>query len=306
MEENRASVTSIVTAYSRAYHSIHDDPKIFDDFLAARLFTKEEKEYLEYNLAESLKFMDPGQAASCPDQACALRLAMRYNAPTTLSRSRYTEDIVEELVGRGIRQYVILGAGMDTFAFRRTDISEKINVFEVDHPATQAQKMERLARAGLTPSPKHFLIPVDFAVHSLSEALGQSPFNRNEPTVFSWLGVTFYLTKDEVMDTFRSIARLAPAGSIVVFDFLDDEAFDSQKASEQSKKVQQIVRNAGKPMKMAFNAATLGSELDKAGLMLKELLSTEEIEARYFKDRTDGYHASPHYYFACAEVMQNP
>ncbi len=302
MEENRASITSVVTAYSRAYHAMHDDPKIFDDFLAARLFTKEEMEYLEYNLAESLKFMDPDQAASCPDQARALSAAMRYNAPTTLSRSRYTEDVVEKLVDRGVRQYVILGAGMDTFAFRRPDISGKIKVFEIDHPASQTQKKERLARAGLAPSPQHFFIPVDFNITSLDEALGPGLFNRHEPTVFSWLGVTFYLTYDKVMDTFRSIARIAPGGSVVVFDFLGDEAFDSQKASEQSKKVQQIVRNAGEPMKMAFRSAALGAELDKAGLALKEMLSPDEIEARYFAGRTDGYHASPHYYFASAEV----
>ncbi len=302
MEDNRASITSVVTAYCRAYHAMYDCPKIFDDFVAPKLFTREEHQFFEYNLAESAKFINPEAAAACPDQAGLLKLALRYNAPTTLSRSRYAEGIVEEFVNKGVRQYVMLGAGLDTFAFRRPELLEKIKVLEVDHPASQAQKKERLHRAGLIPSAHHYFIPADFNANSLEDVLEPSLFSRSEPSIFSWLGVTFYLAYDKVIDTFRAIAQLAPSGSAVVFDFLGAEAFDPGKASAQSQKIQQIVKTAGEPMKTAFHAGTIGAELDKAGLALKELLSPGEIEKRYFQNQPDGYHASPHYYFAYAEV----
>ena len=227
---------------------------------------------------------------------------MRFNAPTTLSRSRYAEDLVEQAVNRGIRQYVILGAGMDTFAFRRPDIAEKIKIFEVDHPATQEQKMDKLNNAGLVPAAQHYFIPVDFARTSLVEALRSSPFDQREPAIFSWLGVTFYLTPEVVLDTFRAIAGISPSGSMVIFDFMDKEAFVPGKASRQSKKIQEIVKTAGEPMKMGFDINALSAGLDEAGLFLKEMLRPDEIENRYFKDRTDGYHASEHIHFAYAAV----
>lgn len=302
MEENRASITSTVTAYSRAYHSKYDHPKIFDDFIAIRLFSKEELEFLEYNLAESAKFIDPGLAEACSDQACRLKLAMKFNAPTTLSRSRYTEDIVEEAIHQGMRQYVILGAGLDTFAFRRPDLAGKIKIFEVDHPATQAQKKDRLSNAGLVPAPQHYFIPVDLAQTSLAEALEASAFNRSEPVIFSWLGVTFYLSYEVVMNTFKAIAGISAPGSIVVFDFMDREAFVPGKASMHSKKIREIVKNAGEPMKMGFDVETLGSVLEEAGFQLREILTPGEIQKRYFQGRTDGYHAAEHIHFAYAAV----
>lgn len=302
MEENRASITSVVTAFSRAYHAAYDSPKIFDDYLAIRLFAEEESKYLEYNMAESLKFLDPELAASCPDQASALKLAMRFNAPTTLSRSRYTEDIVENLVNQGFRQYVILGAGLDTFAFRHPDIAEKIRIFEVDHPASQAQKKERLNNAGLVPGTQHYFLPVDFTKASLAEALGASAFNPREPSIFSWLGVTFYLTHEVVMDTLRTISEISSSGSMVIFDFMNKEAFIPGKASKQSKKIQEIVKTAGEPMQTGLDIDRLSAGLDEAGLFLKEMLRPDEIEARYFKDRSDGYHASEHIHFAYAVV----
>lgn len=301
MEENRGSLTALITAYSRAYHATHDSPKIFDDFLAHDLFTEEERTFLGRSLAEFLKFTEPERAASCPDQASALAWVMRtHTAPVTLSRSRYTEDTLETAVQKGVRQYVILGAGMDTFAFRRPDLVAQLGVFEVDHPDTQAFKRQRLADLGWErPSQLHF-VPVDFAHESLATALKRSAYDPQRLSFFSWLGVTHYLTRDEVFATLRAIAEVSPAGSTVIFDYQDADALDPQKASRRVQVGQEAARRAGEPMQTGFDPLRLGADLEGLGLRLKENLGPADIEERYFKGRTDGYHAFEHAHFAWA------
>ncbi len=304
MEKNKVSLTALLTSYARAYHAVHDAPKIFDDFLAYQFFTEEERKNLEKNLAESLKFFDPERAASCPDQATALAWYMRIQgAPTTISRSRYTEDCLETALQKGVCQYVILGAGMDTFAFRRPDLAGWLEIFEIDHPLTQAFKLSRLKELGWEqPGHLHF-IPVDFTKETLANALRQSPYDPQEPSFFSWLGVTIYLTRAEVFTTLRTIAGIAPAGSSIIFDYLDTDAFIPGKASKQVQLMREIVRRTGEPLKAGFEPATLATDLADTGLLLQENLSPSDIEECYFQGRTDCYHAFKHIHFAHAVVI---
>lgn len=295
MEEDKASLTALITAFARAYHSANADPKIFDDFLAARWFTPEGWKEMETNLANSLPFFNPELAKSTPDTATALAIVMRdYIGTTTISRSQYTEERLEAEVEKGVRQYVILGAGIDTFAFRRPDLLEHIDIFEIDHPATQAFKRERLADLGWEiPRQLHFL-PVDFSKESFMEALDRSPFERSKPTFFSWLGVTVYLTREVVFDTLRAISGFACSGSPVVFDYYDADAFDPEKATERVRLGMEIARRAGEPMKTGFEPSQLAADLREIGLRVQEDLGPFEIEEHYFKNRTDGYHAFEH------------
>jgi methyltransferase (TIGR00027 family) len=304
LEKNKVSLTALLTAYARAYHAVHDDPKIFDDFLAYQFFTEEERTNFEQNLADSLKFFDPERAASCPSQASALAWYMRIQgAPTTLSRSRYTENSLEAAFRQGVRQYVILGAGMDTFAFRRPDLASQLKVFEIDHPLTQAFKLSRLKELGWEiPAQLHF-IPVDLTKITLANALRQSPYDPRKSSFFSWLGVTIYLTRAEVFNTLRTIAGIAPAGSAIIFDYLDTDAFIPGKASKQVQLMREIVRKVGEPLKGGFNPAALAADLAGTGLLLHENLSPSDIEERYFQGRTDGYHAFEHIHFAHAVVI---
>lgn len=302
MIENRASVTSVVTAYSRAYHSLNDNPKIFDDFMAVRLFSEEEFQYLGKMMAESLNFLNQAAADSCKDQETALKCVMKFNAPTTISRSRYTEDLLEDSIRNGVSQYIILGAGLDTFAYRRPDLTEKVQVFEVDHPATQENKKERLKMSGIdTPSNLHF-IPVDFSRTYLSQALKGTPYDPAKKSFISWLGVSFYLEREVVHSTFRSIASLASSGSYLVFDYINQFVLIPGNASEGSGKMQEIVSRAGEPMKSGFDPSTLALELEQNGLVLIETIGPEEIEKRFFMGRDDGYHASENIHFALAMV----
>ena len=135
-----------------------------------------------------------------------------------ISRARYTEETLEKAVRQGVKQYVILGAGMDTFAFRRPEMLEELEVFEVDHPATQEFKLNRLTELGWKHPAKLHFIPIDFTKESLVTALTRSSsYDPNVKSFFSWLGVTPYLTQEEVFATLRSIAEVAPAGSTSSF-----------------------------------------------------------------------------------------
>ncbi len=197
MQENEVSMTAILTAFARAYHATHDELKIFDDSLAWDLFTEEERAYFGRGLAQSLAFFDPVLAAQSPDEATSLAWVMQIqNAPITISRARYTEDSLELDVQQGVQQYVILGAGLDTFAFRRSEMLARLQVFEVDRPATQADKRRRIAAAGWELPPQLHFVPVDFKRDDLATALQQASYAPQKKSFFSWLGVTFYLAGD--------------------------------------------------------------------------------------------------------------
>ena len=304
MEDNEGSMTAILTAYARAYHATHDEPKIFDDFLANELFTEAERDFFGKGLASSLVFFDPDLAATCPDQATTLAWYMRIQGgPVTLSRSRYTEDCLVERVHAGVQQYVILGAGLETFAFRRPELMQKLDVYELDHSATQAEKRQRLERAGWQlPARLHF-VPVDFATEGLTAALGRSTYDAGQEAFFSWLGVTYYLPRPTVLDTWHAVANLAPRGSRLVFDYLEAQAFVPGHAAHRVQKMQEIVRNVGEPMQAGFEPAGLAQDLAQCGLQLVENLNPVDIQARYFKDRSDGYRAFEQMHFAQASVM---
>jgi methyltransferase (TIGR00027 family) len=300
MEKNQASLTALLTAFVRAYHYQHDSPQIFEDPLARSLFTAEEYAAIGQNLADSLQFFAPGRAASCRNRAEALAWVIQTTMNTTLSRSRYAEDALEAALETGVDQYVILGAGMDTFAFRRPEIVERLQVLEIDHPATQAAKRERIARAGWEqPAQLHFL-PVDLAAADLATAVRGSAYDPRKLTFFSWLGVTLYLPRPAVWDTLRAMAAIAPAGSTVVFDYLDTDAFAPGRTSLNMVRVQEIVRRVGEPMQAGLDPSTLAADLSVLGWSLRENLDPAAIEDRYFRGRSDQHHASEHLHYARA------
>lgn len=306
MQENQAGVTALVTAYARAYHATHDSPKIFDDFLADQMYTAEEHTSFDYHLASTLAMIDPETAASQPDQAAALARVMQiHHAPVTLSRSRYTEDCLEASVQQGVQQYILLGAGLDTFAFRRSDLLDRLDVFEVDHPVTQSLKRQRITMAGWqTPDRLHF-VPLDFTKDRLEAALLHSGYDPHKLSFFSWQGVTFYLPHEVALFTLQAIAGIARQGSQIVFDYMDADAFDPERASKRVRIMQEIASMVGEPMKTGFNPQELGDLLARLGLQLQENLGPSDIDVRYFQNRTDDYHAFDHVHFAKAAVAGN-
>lgn len=301
MKENQASYSAMTTAYIRAYHSMHDTPKIFDDFLAYQLIPQEVRVLIEQGLIKYKQFNDPEHTASYSDQTTPPTSLMQ--ATNVLSRARYTEDALEKAVREGVKQYVILGSGMDTFAFRRPELLEQLEVFEVDHPATQNFKLLRLAELGWEHPAQLNFIPIDFTKENLAVALNRSSsYDPNVKSFFSWLGVTMYLTREEVFATLHSITDIAPEDSAVVFDYLDTDAFIPEKSSPEMQKKQEIFQKLDEKMITGFNPATLDEDIASLGLCLYENLSPEDIETRYFHGRTDGHHAPEHGHIAYAIV----
>lgn len=305
MEANQVSKTAMGTAFMRAYHAAHDHPKIFDDFLAYHLITAAERQASEERHLTAFQLFDPARAASCPDRAKALACWMRIGAAPAIvfSRARYAEDILEKAVRQEeVKQYVILGAGMDTFGLRRPDLLARLQVFEVDHPGTQAHKRRRLREVGRKLPAQLYFIPVDFNQENLAAALRRSSYDPQAPSFFSWLGVTYYLSRDAVFATLQAIAEVAPAGSSIIFDYLHTDAFVPEKAARRVQFMMEIVRRVGEPMLTGFDPSTLAADLGRLGLRVQEDLSPSDIEARFFEGRPDGYHACEHAHFVWARV----
>jgi methyltransferase (TIGR00027 family) len=168
-------------AYSRAYHATHESEKFFDDFLADSLFTPEERTQTNRDWASMIQYVAPDLAATNPDPMSALAWVVQLtNGPVTLPRSRYTEDSLEKAIQAGVRQYIILGSGLDTFAYRRPDLSDRLQIFELEHPTTQAMQHDRVARAGWKhPSNLHD-VPVDFTKENLFRPLDRSSYDSTQ------------------------------------------------------------------------------------------------------------------------------
>jgi methyltransferase (TIGR00027 family) len=266
MQEGKFSRTARRVAIRRAAHQLLDHPRVQDDPLALRIIGTEAAEELRSNPKEHHAF------------SRAFRAFMA-------ARSRYAEDELACAVARGVRQYVVLGAGLDTFAYRNPHAG--LWVFEVDHPATQAWKREQLQAAGIAIPQSLTFVPVDFERQTLADGLGQAGFDLSSEAFFSWLGVTPYLTREACMSTLSSIATM-PAGSGVVFDFAVDPALLNAGQRQALEALSERVARYGEPFQLFFDPGKLQDELKGIGFRRTEFLQGKELNARYFKDRDDG------------------
>jgi methyltransferase (TIGR00027 family) len=266
MQEGKFSRTAHRVAIRRAAHQLLDQPRVLDDPLALRIIGSEAEEALRSDPKEDHAF------------SRAFRAFMA-------ARSRYAEDELVRAVAHGVRQYVVLGAGLDTFAYRNPHAG--LRVFEVDHPATQAWKCEQLQAAGIAIPPSLTFVPIDFEQQSLADGLGHSGFNAGAGAFFSWLGVTPYLTREACMTTLSFIAKL-PACSGVVFDFAVEPALLNAGQRQALEALSKRVARYGEPLQLFFDPKKLQDELKRMGFHRTEFLQGKELNARYFKDRKDG------------------
>jgi methyltransferase (TIGR00027 family) len=270
MRESRPSVTAQRVAIRRAAHLLLDDPKVFDDPLALRIIGRESALALQ---------ADPRQFETTP--------LSPYLRAFVAARSRYTEDELSLAVRRGVCQYVILGAGLDTFAYRNPYPQGMLHVLEVDHPTMQTWKRARLEEVGITLPVDLTFAPVDFETQTLEEGLVGAGYDSGKCTFFSWLGVTEYLTTEAVITTLRFIAS-APVGSGVVFDYMLSPSLLTPAQRSRFDAIAQRVASAGEPWQAFFEPALLTRDLRAMGFGYVEDNGPEEINARYFKDRKDG------------------
>jgi methyltransferase (TIGR00027 family) len=264
MSERAESSTAAGVATLRAAHQLLDgEPKILDDPIAVRLL---DPGTLERIRREPELFAHPGA------------LALRSHV---VLRSRFTEDRLAEAVGRGVGQYVVLGAGFDTFAYRQPEWAHGLRLFEVDHPASQRAKVARLTAAGVALPANLELVPIDFEHVTIEEGMARSGFDPRLPALFSWLGVTMYLTLPAI-DAVLSFVAALPPGTEVVLTFAHPDAPDTPGG-----RLAAAAAALGEPWISRFTSGELAQRLYDHGFSHVAFLRPPEATDRYFRGRTD-------------------
>ncbi len=215
-------------------------------------------------------------------------LGTRLFRASIVARARFIEDLVLEHAGRGVRQYVILGAGMDTFAQRRPETASRLRIFEVDQRGPQAWKRERLIALGYGIPDWLQLVPVDFeADESWWERLKLAGFDASKPAVVASTGVSMYLTKDAIAATLRQVASLAPGSTFAMTFLLPLELMDPEIRAgfEMAEKG---ARASGTPFVSFFTPAEMLALARDAGFKDVQHVSAAALAERYFAGRTDG------------------
>ncbi len=205
-----------------------------------------------------------------------------------LARARYVEERLDKLASEGLAQYVLLGAGMDSFAFRRPDLADTLTVFEIDHPGSQKRKRWRLGKLGW-PEPSHVnYVAVDFEREALRDALMRSDFNSGQLSLFAWMGVIPYLTRESIVATLGDVAECAAPGSEIVFDTMDRAALTKGKNTPGGRKMFRAAARLGEPMITGFDPPEISRLLADAGLETLEIVTSEEFTKLWFEGRSDG------------------
>lgn len=267
MTESLRDRTAAGVAWLRAAHQVLDDaPRILDDpAVLALLGPRVIQEMRE----------DPSRA-----QSPGARMLRAH----VVLRSRFAEDRLALAVQRGVEQYVILGAGYDTFSVRQPEWARDITVIEVDRAPIQEEKRARYANAGLAVRSNVRFVEVDFHAETFADAFARHGLSLDRPTFFSWLGVTMYLTEPAI-DAVLSIVA-ATAGNEIVFTFASREAASDAQASGRPT-LAQLAASVGEPWLTYFSPEELGAKLRAMHFTEVEFLSPERA-AHYFTGRTDG------------------
>lgn len=269
MLENTPSHTAKRVALRRAAHQVLDHPRVFEDPLALRIVGAPNGSGVEF----------------LHDEREQTRFARSMRAFMAV-RSRVAEDELARAVERGVTQYVVLGAGLDTFAYRNP-FGDRLHVFEVDYPATQAWKREQLRQGGI-PEPSWLTyVPVDFEHQTAIDALTRAGMNRDEPAFFAWLGVTMYLEETTVWSVLKAITSF-PKGGGVIFDYAVLPEILAPQAQQVFSELSRRVARGGEPWITFFDPKVLSTMLHAAGFSSLNDMGSEALNEAYFQGREDG------------------
>ena len=276
------SKTAEGVALQRAVHQLIDaTPKILEDPIAPRLFAPD---VIAGVYAHSERFHTVSS------------LALRSHV---LIRSRYAEDCLMQAAQQGVHQYLILGAGWDTFAYRQPEWARNLHIFEVDHPASQQAKLGRIHSAEIAVPANVEHVPIDFETTSLRESLQFSSFDFTCPTFVSWLGVMVYLTQEAIDTVFQFLASL-PYGSEMVL------TFSVPRREQEPHPLAEVAGQLGEPFKTYFTPDALIACLHSFGLSIITIPTPDEIATRYITTRQDGLFAPRRRSLAHIRVGRSP
>ncbi len=269
MKQDHHSLTAYKVALMRAAHQVIDTPIVFEDPLALKIVGTQGASDIRSG-KRKFKTRLPG-----------------YLRAIVVARSRFVEDELSAAIKRGVRQYVILGAGLDTFAYRNPYSSHGLSVFEVDDPATQDWKRRQLSAADLPIPESLTFVPIDFERYTLEDRLREARFRTDEQSFFSWLGVTMYLNRETVISTMKFIASSMPSGSGIVFDYLVPPSSQNFSRRLVFRLLSYKMAVIGEPWQTFFDPDQLENDLRAIGFTQLEGLEPEDINALFFNNRTD-------------------
>lgn len=281
----RASTTAILAAAIRASHVRWHKPPIVSDTYALDLITP---------------FWRLVATNWALNRIMVHRLLKLFKPVHTenILRVRFTEDHLHDAVAAGVRQYVILGAGLDSFCLRQGELADRLRIFEVDHPASQAMKRDKLLGIKGHLPPNLVFTPVDFETDRLDEALTRAGYDADTPAFFSWLGTTYYLTRDAVRDTLYRIAAVAAPGSRIALDYKYPRHLVPAEGLLFADKLDQFVAKRGEPMLSMFTPDELNAEMRRAGLAELDHVSPAQQAERYLDGRSDMSAPAPNFALA--------
>lgn len=269
----RPSKTAELVAAARARHIQITSPPVFEDRLAHTMCGPFWRTVLSSRLLSTL-VID------------GLLRNVKPVVPVILTRARFGEDSAETAVDAGLEQYVIVGAGYETFAMRRTDLMNRLTVYELDQAATQEAKLRRMSEAGIKEPEGVRYVQCDLNVETLQDALGRAGFDEGRPAMFSWFGVTYYLELDTIRKTLSDIAANMAPGSTVMFDYLADLDTVPDGSKQLHRRCANFVARRGEPWLSSFNPPELPGILNELGYSDIENLEPGMVGDRYWSSGT--------------------
>ena len=291
------SITAKLCSFARAYHSNIGRKKVFDDYLAYDLMGKEEFEEIGQLIQNDFVLAGNSGSESVETERIALKLN-RYIAPIPLSRIAFAETKLLEFAEKHPGcQYVICGAGMDTFAFRNDD--PKLRIFELDHPDTGRYKRERIRKLEWNIPKNLTFVPIDFSKDDMTQVLLSADYDPDIPTFFAILGVSYYLTLQIFEQTIKKIGRLCRADTEVVFDYPDETTL-REKNTERVQTLAEITERLGEKMLHGYSFSEINTVLDRYGFEIEDHETPQMIQQHYFENRDDNIRAFENIHFILA------
>ena len=289
MKQGQASKTAEAVAAVRARHRIYDSPLIVDDPWAIELTSAAWRHICRSRMLSWLVF----------DR---LLVALRPVQGNILARARYVEEKLDQALSHGKVEYVILGAGLDSYALRQSHSPDRLRIWEIDHPDSQAQKLAKLKTIAVALPHNLRFIPADLQTTPLADALGAHGFPFQSVAFISLLGVSYYINQVALFALIGDIAKRFVSGSQLVLDIRVSRQFVAPDYLATFEKTERFTRKRGEPMISDFDPSAFIARVESLGLRLRESLSPDAQRERYFASRHDELIPSPQIYFLHFEV----
>jgi methyltransferase (TIGR00027 family) len=285
MEDSTASRTALAVSLIRAIHTRTDPDPLIDDDWGDRLVPDWAVDELRELALARMTPAERERAMAAPERLLDEYFPRHDMFGNGILRLRWAEEALAEAIAGGVNQYVIVGAGFDSFALRRPAFARDVEIIEIDHPATQTLKLERLRDLGIAAPPGVRFIAADFTRETMASVLSRAGLDRQAPAFFSWLGVASYLTREENIASLSAMAASAP-GSLIAFTYIDQAVFEARALanapeSETLRDSSSAVARLGEPFVSGFDPKLLGGELAALGLELIEDFNGPGLAQRY-------------------------